>query len=216
LLIVLRLEQGFDDSLYDSDDPLLHGYSSIHRLLVPALIAYDALRRDTEDDTHERMRQVALGNPEVRSATLVLERDNLSQAVNNLTWIALREALELPNDDVEQHWRIMRRDDPHTMYPGVVTWSATRTLARLDEQGQRTQAASFTRVRERYTLNSHSDLEQDDIRALLEENKTPDDVLLATATVYAVNKAIAKPQPHNVVENDYPHVAALINKKVKE
>lgn len=209
---MLRLEQGFDNSIYGTDDPALLGYTEIHRLKAPALVAFDMLRPVNEETTIDRMKRVAAGDVNMRSATLALECHNLRDAPANLAWHALKETLELPNDGVEQDWRLKKHDDPHAGYPGILVWTATRNLARIDKQGERTRDENATRIRERYSFAAYQHTTEDDIYRLFEENGTADDVMLATATVYAVNKAIAKPQVSPLDTSKYPNLSALHRK----
>lgn len=211
IIVVLRIEQGFTNSLYDTDDQAHINYASHHRMLVASLAAYDVAYDiyGKSEDALERFEKVSNGL--IRSATLSIALKDLKDAPLDKDWIEIRDYLGI-SEDVEtlSDWRIEKdKNDQHHLYNKYGVWSATRSLLRVDE----------VRVRERYTLTANSQTGLEDITAVIEGNVDTDqasgDILLATATVYVLNKAIAKPQ---VTEQEtdwsrFPFAASIRDQK---
>jgi hypothetical protein len=200
---VLRLEKGFDESVYVSDDENLRGYANHHRVVMPALATYDMHPVSTSEiAVGIKIDQVIEGH--MRSATLAFETDNVRSAAENLGWIATKRHLEI-SDDVDTPWRLIRRVDPHAKFGGFAIWSATRNLLKTPEDA--TDELS-TRVRERYTFAANEELTDNDIESVLIHNQIPEGLMLATATVYAINKSVPKPAlPRH--ETDYSRYPAI-------
>lgn len=208
ILNMLRLEQGFDDSLFESDHKDLVGYTNHHRLVVPALIAHDTFQAGhSEYATKHRLEMVMDGTR--RTATLAFEADNVKEASHNLGWLAIRDEIDF--DEVGSPWRIIRRDDPHFGHPGVNAWAATRNLLKLPLNAPDERS---TRIRERYTFTALEAIHEDDIRAILIENEAPEEVMMATATVYAINKLVPKPmlRSERVDMSKFPALSASIHR----
>lgn len=215
---MIRLERGFDSSLLDSDNDELNGYTEYHRLVMPKLIAFDMFRAQNPQSPLGRLGMVAAASiPVERDATLLLaaKKDDIVTATETSGWVELRSALQLSEATANDCWRILERCDPHHEYPGITTWSATRTMARLDTNAQR-RSDGDVRLRERYTLTSTANVTADDVRLVVERGEYPsgyfDEIILATATVYAINKAVQKLEFNkggNVANEDYPEIANL-------
>lgn len=200
---MLRIEQGFEAPVFESDNPTIRGYTNYHRLVMPALAAYDLLHAGhSEMATQTKLHMVKDGS--LRSATLAFESDNVKEAASNIGWVAIREELAV-DTDIDAPWRIIRRADPHSLYEGAAVWAATRNIIKLPVGAA---DDSSTRVRERYTLTALDHVDENDIRRLLVDNDAPDDVMLATATVYAINKTVPKPE-YNRVQVDMTKYPAL-------
>lgn len=202
---MLRIEQTFPSSVYDSDDSNLTGYTEYHRLLMPNLIAAD-IHRDRDLSVNERITRVESGL--ARSATLALELRSLEIAHQSKEWQDVVARLNV-RDAIKNSWRITRREDPHALYPGHAVWTATRTLANLSD----TDDDLSPRVRERYTFTSSSDLSTDELQKLIVNNEVDEDIVLATATVYAINKAVEKPRVATVDMKSYPTTAAMLKRR---
>jgi hypothetical protein len=158
---------------------------------MPALIAHD-IYRDRQNGTDSRQKLNAVLTGDRRTATLAYEDSKVKTAYRNLGWIAIKDAL-LFQDDLSAPWRVLRRNDPHHIFSGINVWSATRNLLKHphDMPDERS-----VRIRERYTFIGPEKIDECDITKLLTENETPEDVLLGTATVYAINKLVPKPELH--------------------
>lgn len=188
---MLRIEKGFDDSLFETSNAALKGYTNHHRLVLPAIAAYDMFHAGHSSyETQKKLDLVLDGT--LRTATLAFEGDNVRDAARNVGWVAIRDEV-VPDIAHENPWRVVRRDDGHVNYPGVNVWAATRSLLKLpvDAPDERS-----TRVRERYTFTATEAVCEADIRGILQDNLAMDDVMVATATVYAINKLVPKPILH--------------------
>lgn len=181
---MLRIEQGVEASLFTTTDQELKSYAEHHGLVLPSIAAYDLYNRGLE---HQSMREriTKVGRGLERSATLCLMLDNIDSAPINPGWIELsktavfNEVLKPEND-----WRVMKvANDGHTKYPDYGIWSATRNLAKFDD----------FRIRERYTVAANSSTDEEEIKDMIIVGKADSDMLIATATVYALNKSVSKP-----------------------
>ena len=206
---MLRHEKGFADSIYSSADADIRGYTNHHRLLVPALIAPDIYNAGHSAYASKQKLELVLDGT-LRSSTLAFESENVKRASENLGWIGIKDEIQI-DEDIISDWRITRRDDPHFGHPGINAWSATRNLLKLPHDAATEHS---TRVRERYTFTARENYCENDIRAILCENDAPDDIMLATATVYAINKLVPKPQiPHFPVDmSRFPAVSATMHR----
>ncbi len=205
-LDMLRLETGFDDSLFESDNENLTGYTNHHRLLVPALIAPDVYRAgESGVASSHKLEAVLLGTQ--RTSTLAFEAANVESAHLNPGWLAVKQMIDF-DGEFQSSWRIAQRNDPHHIYSGIKSWAATRSIMRVPRNEP--DELSF-RLRERYTFTAAGHLDENDIRGILIDNDAPDDVMVATATVYAINKLVPKPElaklPTNAAE--FPALAEM-------
>lgn len=200
-IVVLRVEQGFHPSLLSSDNPQLEGYTKYHQMAMPNMAAYDLLEvARTGEDVAKRLHNVRTGL--TRSATLLLECDAIADVTASDDWLELRHLLDLPREGAaaRSEWRF--REDSrggHYGFPDMGIWTATRNLAKYDE----------TSVRERYTVTTPKTTPETVVRAVFEDSFVPDDFVIATATVYALNKAIKKPAIEELDWSQYPELAAL-------
>lgn len=204
---MLRIEQGFSDSVYHTDDQALKKYAVHHRLVVPSIAAYDIYKKS--DSGIERLEKVLSGV--VRSATLCIALENIKDAPLDEDWTEIRDYLEIgDNADTLSDWRIKKdKNAQHHYYDEYGVWSATRNLVQLEE----------VRVRERYTFTVNKSVSSESIAAMLEGgadfDPISDDILLATATVYALDKAIPKPKAEEPKTDWslYPALNSLRNQK---
>lgn len=207
---MLRLEQGFNDSLFESDHKDLIGYTNHHRLVVPALIAADIFNAGHSKYASKQKLDMVMDGA-LRTSTLAFEADNVKEAHHNLGWVAIKEEIDF-DDEADSPWRIIRRDDPHFGHPGINAWAATRNLLKLplDAPDERS-----TRVRERYTFTARDTIHENDIRGILLQNDAPEDVMVATATVYAINKRVPKPILHreHVDMTQFPALSENMNRR---
>lgn len=207
IIVVLRIEQGFPNSLYDTDDQAHKQYAGHHRFVVPSIAAYDIYQKS--DNGIERLEKVLSGV--ARSATLCIALDNIKDAPLDEDWIEIRDYLGIgENTDTLSDWRIAQdKNARHYYYDEYGVWSATRNLIQLDE----------VRVRERYTFTAKKSVSAESITAMVEEgadiNPISDDILLATATVYALDKTIPKPKAEEPKTDWslYPALNSLRNQK---
>lgn len=185
---MLRIEQGFSPSVYEPIDTNLAGYTSHHRLLMPALVAAD-MRAYRHLSPLERLNQVV--HSMSRSATLAMELYDIPNAPHDKAWRTLKNANIDMSAVPDNSWRLARRADQHSAYPGHVIWTATRTLSHLKD-GEEDSEDDPLRLRERYTFTSSEKVTEEDMLELLETGDAPREIIIATATVYALNKAIPK------------------------
>ena len=185
---MLRIEKGFDESLFESSNGALRGYTDHHRMLLPAIAAYDYYNQQTAEDVRRKLARVMDGSS--RTGTLALEKSNVRNAATNLGWLAIKGEIDAETAEANP-WRVIMRDDEHAQHPGISVWAATRSLLKTPADAPDELS---TRIRERYTFTASNRLGEGDIRAILVENEAPDDVMLATATVYAINKLVPKPK----------------------
>jgi hypothetical protein len=211
ITVVLRIEKGFPNSFYDTDDQAHNEYTKYHRMLVSSFAAYD-VKYDiygNSKDPLERFEKVSNGL--VRSSTLSIVLKDLKDAPLDKDWIEIRDYLGISEEaETLSDWRIEKdKNDKHHLYDKYGVWSATRNLLRVNE----------VRVRERYTFTANTQTRLEDITAAIEGNvdidQTSGDILLATATVYALNKATAKPQvaEQKTDWSEWPIVVSIPNQK---
>lgn len=170
-------------------------------MAMPNMAAYDLLGvAKTGEDIAKRLHNVRTGL--TRSATLLLEYDAIPDVAASDDWLELRHLLDLSHEDAaaQSSWRY--REDSrggHYGFPNMGIWTATRNLAKYDE----------TSVRERYTVTTPKSTSESVVREVFEGSAVPDDFVVATATVYAINKAIKKPALEQLDWSRYPELAAL-------
>jgi hypothetical protein len=211
-IVVLRIEQGFPDSLYDTDDQALKKYADHHRLVLSSIAAYDAaydIHNQSESGIN-RLEKVLSGI--VRSATLCVVLEDPKDAPRDKDWIGVRDYLGIDeSSEGLSPWRVEKdENDQHHYYDEYGVWSATRTLSKIGDD---------FRVRERYTFTAKTSVGTESIVGVVngetEKIDPTEDVLLATATVYALDKAISKPQVEmpEVDWSRYPALNSLRNQK---
>jgi hypothetical protein len=198
---MFRAEQKFPESLYETSDPTHMMYVKHHRMVVPTVMAYDIYGQQKRGV--ERLEKFLDGM--VRSATLCIALDDIKNASVNEDWIEMREYFGVQEGSESfSDWRINKVSNArHATYDTYDVWTATRTIAKVN---------TTAKVRERYTITAKNTTSHDHIKAVIKDGEDVDnDLFVATATVYALDKSISKPNINDseIDWSRFPNLASI-------